>query len=179
MAMQTIEDINGELVTVDVTRPVWVDSVADGENNLATAFKSMQLLIAKWQKKHPSSDAPIILHLCNGNVEVQHQNEVIKQFQHIENLIFTNQSQAVVINYCLDSGEKCIFPSKTQQLATPSSKFIYHVSSLIPQSWLEYADNYISMPQTVTHSGLLVNAQLNEVLKFLDIEFTPSSRTKD
>ena len=152
-----IPDGAGGIVEVDVQQPVWIDPVEDADDaNMLGAFSCAKELVQKWISDYPEYPAPVIINISDGApyYDRKDSRECMKETAGVakEIMSLSNEDGNVLI-YNVQVGSILkkaeVFPNNRNKLAQEETKFLFDISSEVPESYLffasdlEYFDNEI------------------------------------
>lgn len=161
-----VPDIVGELVSVNMDMPVWVEPKAENGKPMSEAFEKIYFLIEKWINQNPNNFPPIVMNVTDG--EVKNQSDIKIAVNKVMNL-GTSDGKALVFNACITGLKASInvqFPSSASELTDQYTKFLFDISSEIPPRLFQAAQEVGLMPQANAR-GLVLNATTETLIKLL------------
>lgn len=165
---------DGGLTQINTKMPVWIDPIPDScreTTDMMGAFRLAQKEIEKWTNKHPNNPSPIIINISDGlpydgEDEVrcmQETTEIVNELKKIR----TEDGYVQIFNAMIGDGAKAIFPTSSDQLNTPESKFLYEISTEIPDSFNVAAKkNQLSYDKGAR--GAIYNADAEYLVKLIN-----------
>lgn len=136
-----MSDGAGGLVEVDHPMPVWVEPITeDGTTNMKGAFELAKAIIEKWIQDKPDNPAPVIINISDGLPYYDQMNpkdcmnETISVAKSIMDLS-VNDGNILIFNALIRAaGRNLTFPSSLDECTTEEAKFIFNISSTIPEA---------------------------------------------
>lgn len=138
---QKISDGAGGILEIDKSMPIWVDPIKeDGATNMKGAFEMAKEIIEKWISDKPNNPAPVIINISDGVPYFNHQGEEECKTQTIEvvnqiKAIDTADGKVQIFNAMIGNGTKVLFPASKEEISTDEGKFLYDISTEIPDSY--------------------------------------------
>lgn len=137
-------------------QPFWFDPVdVGGDANMLGAFSYAKALVQKWISDNPEYPAPVIINFSDGvpYYDGKDSRECMKETAGMAKEIMslsTEDGNVLIYNIQVDgnlTGAE-LFPSDRNKLAQEGTKFLFDISSEVPESCLEtvpksYADEKI------------------------------------
>lgn len=167
-----VEDGAGGLVEQKVKFPVWFDPIASGGTPMCQAFKLAHQLLQEWVSQHPNSYPPIVINITDGEAT---DGDPLPYARAISELS-TSDGNVVVFNCHISShsASPIIFPDSEAGLPDEYAKLLFQMSSILPESIRKTAEaeGYIVNERS---RGFAFNADLVELIRFLDIGTRPSN----
>ena len=165
-------DGNGGLYDVPKKSPVWVEPKNEGCTNMKGAFELAEGTIQKWLRNKPKNPAPVIINISDGVPYMQGQDEkkflddtidVAKRIKAID----TEDGKIQIFNAMLGDGKKFVFPTSECELDTPEGKFLYEISTEIPEAYRGAAakNNFSYQPGA---RGLICQCDGVDLIKLID-----------
>ncbi len=138
---QKISDGAGGILEIDKSMPIWVDPITeDGATNMKGAFEMAKEIIEKWIADKPQNPAPVIINISDGvpyfngldlDICKEQTIEVVNQIKSID----TEDGKVQIFNAMIGNGTKTRFPSSKTEISTEEGKFLYEISTEIPESY--------------------------------------------
>ena len=139
---QKISDGAGGLLTIDKSMPIWVEPITqDGATNMKGAFEMAKEIIEKWISDKPNNPAPVIINISDGVPYFQGLDVSVCMTQTID---VVNQIKAIdmadgkvqIFNAMIGDGQNTKkFPVSESELNSNEAKFLYEISTEIPESY--------------------------------------------
>lgn len=166
-----VDDGLGGLVDQEVKFPVWFDAVANGGTPMAGAFQLAHQLLQDWTGQHQSSFPPIVINITDGE-----SNEDPSPAAQALTSLSTNDGSVLLFNCHISDKQasSVVFPDKESALPDEFARSLYNISSLLPEGVRNAAsaEGFAVSPQS---RGFAFNADLVELIRFLDIGTRPSN----
>lgn len=138
---QKISDGAGGILEIDKNMPIWVDPITeDGATNMKGAFEMAKEIIEKWIADKPKNPAPVIINISDGvpyfngldlDICKEQTIGVVNQIKAIN----TEDGKVQIFNAMIGNGTKSVFPSSLNEISTDEGKFLYEISTEIPESY--------------------------------------------
>ena len=167
-----VDDGAGGLVNQSVKFPIWFEPVANGETPMSEALHQAHLLLQDWVSKHPNSYPPIAINITDGEAT---DGDPTPNGQAITNLATADGN--VLLFTCHISSHSAapiIFPGDEAGLPDDYARMLFRMSSLLPDK-LRQAAQSEGLNVGVQSRGFVFNADLVELIRFLDIGTRPSN----
>ena len=166
-----VDDGAGGLIDQTIKFPVWLEPVMDNGTPMAEAFKTAHQLLQTWIANHPDSYPPIVINITDG----EYNTDPTAEAQALTGLS-TSDGNTLLFN-CHISGHtsaQIVFPNSDAGLPDEWARKLFALSSLLPQSMSDSAigEGY---PIGADARGFAFNADLVELIRFLDIGTRPSN----
>lgn len=156
----------GGLAPQPVRFPVWFDSVADGPTPMAAAFEAAEGVLKQFIAVHPKSYPPTLLNLTDGRPSDANPLSIVERIHDLG----TSDGNVLVYNLLLSSDPTppVFFPADESKMADQYAKLLFRMSSELPAKLAAAAksDGYKIADGA---RGLVLNADLTSVVRFLDI----------
>lgn len=140
---QQMPDGNGGIINVERTQPIWVDPVADGLTNMSKAIELAKEIAEAWIQKQPESPAPVVINISDGLPYTGSGNEINETISSAKNLMNVSSLDGNVLLFNChieQNGANLIFPTNTSALRSDHAKFLFEISSIIPNEYKSAAD---------------------------------------
>jgi hypothetical protein len=166
-----VDDGAGGLIDQTIKFPVWLEPVMENGTPMGEAFTMAHQLLQTWIANHPDSYPPIVINITDG----EYNNDPTAEAQKLVSL-GTSDGNTLLFN-CHISGHTIapvVFPNSDAGLPDDWARKLFALSSLLPQSMSDSAigEGY---PIGVDARGFAFNADLVELIRFLDIGTRPSN----
>jgi hypothetical protein len=167
-----MDDGAGGLVNQTVKFPVWFEPVARGETPMSDALNQAYLLLQDWVSKHPNAYPPIAINITDGEAT---GGDPTPNAQAIRSLA-TTDGDVLLFNCHISSHStvSIIFPSDESGLPDDYARMLFRMSSLLPDK-LRQAAQSEGLNVGEQARGFAFNADLVELIRFLDIGTRPSN----
>lgn len=160
------DDGTGKLKVVNQNK--WFDPVCDGGTPMEGAFKIASEKLKEWAAKYPNSFPPIVLNITDGEPnnpdQAESEAQVLRQ-------ISTSDGDALLFNcHITATGETPIdYPSSDLGLSDDRAKWLFKISSEIPEKLISNANATGLSSVTSGSRGFVYNATAGKLVKFLRI----------
>lgn len=139
---QRISDGAGGIVTIDKNMPIWVEPITeDGATNMKGAFEMAKDIIEKWIAEKPDNPAPVIINISDGvpffqGLDIpecmQQTIDVVNQIKELN----TKDGKIQIFNAMIGDGKNTRkFPKSANDLDGEEARFLYEISTEIPESY--------------------------------------------
>jgi hypothetical protein len=167
-----VDDGAGGLVDQTIKFPIWFDPVAHGPTPMCQALDRAQQVMSGWVAQHPDSYPPIVINISDGEAtdgDPRPHAETLRQ-------LATRDGNLLLFNCHLSgsAGTPILFPESAAGLPDPHAEQLFEMSSVLPSRLREaaQAEGYAVGGQP---RGFAFNADLVELIRFLDIGTRPSN----
>lgn len=168
-----IPDGAGGLVEVKVKMPIWIEPIdKDRWTNMTGAFEMAKETVEAWMTDKPDNPAPVIINISDGRPYYDKKDiseceketiEVVNEIKAID----TNDGKIQIFNAMLGDGEKVIFPTSIDCLVSDEAKFLYEISTEIPEAYRSAAEKNELMYEAGAR-GAIYNADAEHLVKLID-----------
>ncbi len=161
-----VEDGAGGLVEETVRLPVWFEPVAENGTPMVEALRQTAAIVGTWATAHPNSFPPIVINITDGESTDGDPRPAAWTIADIE----TKDGKVLVFNAHLSSRPwaPVLYPSDTAGLLDEFAKQLFEMSSPLPPH-IKDAAKAEGYPIAGNARGFVFNADIVEVIKFLDI----------
>lgn len=132
----------GGIIEVDYPMPIWVEPITqDGATNMKGAFEMAKAIIEKWMQDKPGNPAPVIINISDGvpfydgKDVADCMKETIGVAQSIMNLSVADGNVLIFNALISAAGQNQVFPNSLEECTKPESKFLFEISSIIPDAY--------------------------------------------
>jgi hypothetical protein len=167
-----VDDGAGGLIDQAVKFPIWFDPVAHGGTPMCQALDRAQQLMSGWVAQHAESYPPIVINITDGEAtdgDPRPHAETLRQ-------LATSDGNLLLLNCHLSGAAAApvLFPESAAGLPDPYAEQLFEMSSILPARLREaaQAEGYAVGEQP---RGFAFNADLVELIRFLDIGTRPSN----
>jgi len=167
-----VSDGGGGLVEIEEQMPIFIEPVANGLTPMADALKFAKELIEGWLQKKPDNPAPIIINISDGlpytgtTVE-DGMNNAIKVAQEIQSISSNDGNPLIFNSHIGDGAVKSQFEESKSNIADEQAKFLFEISSKVPDSYKDAAkkQDFVVQPES---RGFVSNADPETFIKFIN-----------
>jgi len=157
----------GGLVEVDFNMPIWVDPVAENGTPMAEAFtEAHRVLSSAWLPSHPDSFPPIVINITDG---VPNDKKAAEAQARTLMSLQTSDGNLLLFNVHISDNKQAAetaLPSSGSALADDYARFLFEISSPLPDSLLAEAAKVGFNPQPGAR-GFVFNATPESLIKLL------------
>jgi hypothetical protein len=157
----------GGLVEVEFNMPIWVDPVAANGTPMAEAFaEAYRVLAGGWLPGHPDSFPPIVINITDG--EPNDSAAAAAEARRLMSL-HTSDGGVLLFNVHVSSNRtagEAALPSSAAALSDPYARFLFDISSPLPDALLAEAEKVGFAPQPGAR-GFVFNATPESLIKLL------------
>jgi len=166
------DDGAGSISEVKVKFPVWFDAKAAGATPMCKAFKLAQDTLTPWVAEHKYSFPPIIINITDGESTDGDPSADAAAVRALE----TQDGNALLFNCHISSaqGTSVLFADAEEGLPDQFAKLLFNMSSVLPEGIRDGAQRE-GFPVSGGSRGFAFNADLVELIRFLDIGTRPSN----
>ncbi|MDD2815510.1 MAG: VWA domain-containing protein [Thiotrichaceae bacterium] len=156
----------GGLVELDIQMPIWLEPKADNGTPMAEAFELAYKTIEDWIERYPDNFPPVVINITDGE-----PNDQSATFTAAKKVMEqkTSDGNVLVLNAHISdasAGEICL-PNTDGMFNNPYAKFLFSISSMLPDTLISAAEKAGFSPQT--HSrGFVFNAGPESMIKLLN-----------
>lgn len=168
-----VSDGAGGLVEISSKMPVWVEPIKDNLwTNMTAAFLMAKDLVEAWISDKPQNPAPVIINISDGtpyydqkdvNVCMKETINVVNQIKQLS----TEDGNVQIFNAMIGEGQKVVFPSSGSELITEEAKFLYEISTVIPDAYKRAAEKNQLVYQQGAR-GAICQADAELLIKLID-----------
>lgn len=168
-----VPDGAGGLVKTTMEMPIWVDPITeDGTTNMKGAFEQAKDILEKWVVDKPDSPAPVVINISDGvpywdrkPVEEckEETSAIVNEIQQLK----TSDGNVLVFNACIGDGIKSVFPTSESEAGDEEGKFLYEISSLIPEAY-DAAAKKVELQVRPDARGCIAGAEAVDLIKLID-----------
>mgnify|MGYP002626503580 CR=1 FL=1 len=167
---------NGGIIEVEVEQPVWVEPITqDGATNMKGALDLAKETVINWMNDHQDKDdpAPVIINISDG---VPYYDGLDVHFCMEETTIVANEimnlsnadGNVLIFNAMIEKdGAKSVFPNDINKLNEEEAKFLFNITSVIPDSYKgAAAKNGLEMMEN--SRGCIFQADAVQLIQLID-----------
>ena len=166
------DDGAGGLTEVKVKFPIWFDPKAAGSTPMCKAFQLAKETLEPWIEAHKYSFPPVVINITDGESTDGDPTADAENIRKLE----TQDGNALLFN-CHISGTKAesvLFADADEGLPDQFAKLLFSMSSVLPENIREGALRE-GFQVSEASRGFAFNADLVELIRFLDIGTRPSN----
>lgn len=166
------DDGAGGLTEVKVKFPIWFDPKAAGSTPMCKAFQTAKETLEPWIEAHKYSFPPVVINITDGESTDGDPTADAENIRKLE----TQDGNALLFN-CHISGTKAesvLFADADEGLPDQFAKLLFSMSSVLPENIREGALRE-GFQVSDASRGFAFNADLVELIRFLDIGTRPSN----
>ena len=129
----------GGLIEIDEDFPIWIEPKAECSSSMDIAFKRAYELCEKWVKYNKDSFPPLIINIVGGMPShIENTKLEAKKLMKLSN----NDGNVLLLNLYIVDGltNSIIFPHNNNMLPNNTSKFLYTISSILPDTLINEAN---------------------------------------
>jgi hypothetical protein len=165
-----VEDGTGGLVEERVRSPIWLDWAAQNGTPMCEALNRARSILALWTMMHPDSCPPIVINITDGEATDGDPRPAADDLKKLA----TSDGNLLLFNLHLSSrtGAPSLYPESEVGISDEFGRQLFQISSPLPPHIQEAAksESYLIGSQS---RGFVFNADIVEVIKFLDIGTRP------
>lgn len=171
-----VPDGCGGLVPINSKMPIWVEPIPEDRNlptNMKAAFELAQKTIEKWISDKPENPAPVIINISDGKpyYDKKDEKECVDETIGVVNqikAIMTNDGPVQIFNVMLREGPKIVLPSSVEDLSDDYSKFVFEISTEIPEGYKPAAKKNGLPDFEKGARGAVINADAEYLVKLIN-----------
>ena len=166
------DDGAGGIAEVKVKFPVWFDAKAAGSTPMCEALKMAHTTLTAWVANHPYSFPPIVINITDGEAT---DGDPMADAEALRNLS-TQDGNLLLLNCHISgtSADSILFADHDEGLPDQFAKLLFAMSSVLPDPIRESAQRE-GFKVSEKSRGFAFNADLVELIRFLDIGTRPSN----
>src|SRR2546426_4541086 len=166
------DDGAGGLTDIKVKFPVWFDPKAAGSTPMCKAFKLAHETLQPWVDVHKYSFPPIVINITDGESTDGDPTPDAESLRALE----TQDGKALLFNCHISGaqGSSVLFADAEEGLPDQFAKLLFNMSSVLPDGIRDSAQRE-GFPVSEGSRGFAFNADLVELIRFLDIGTRPSN----
>ncbi len=166
------DDGAGGLADIQVKFPVWFDPKAAGSTPMCKAFKLAHETMKPWVDAHKYSFPPIVINITDGESTDGDPSADAQALRALE----TQDGNVMLFNCHISNaqGASVLFADAEEGLPDQFAKLLFNMSSVLPEAIRSGAAS-AGFPVSESSRGFAFNADLVELIRFLDIGTRPSN----
>jgi hypothetical protein len=147
--------------------PVWIEPVCNGGTPMCAALQHVHGLLEWWISTHQESFPPMVIHITDG--ESTDGNPSGKAAKELTDL-YTHGGEVLLFNIHLSSqkAKSVVFPDRDWTPPNQFARLLFGMSSVLPDGVIQAAQEE-GLPVTAESRGFAFNANLKDLIRFLDI----------
>jgi hypothetical protein len=156
----------GGLVEVEIDMPIWLDSTANNGTPMAEAFEVAYDVAKEWIQKNPDNFPPVIINITDGEPnDEQKTRAAAKKIMDLN----TTDGNALILNAHISNANiaENKLPNSSTALHDQYAKFLFDISSMLPNPLIAAAQKVGFSPQMGAH-GFVFNAGPETMIKLLN-----------
>ena len=180
---QKMSDGNGGLLDVAVQRPIYFEPMADGLTPLAATLDVVKQVFGSFMEKNPNSPAPVAIILSDGMPRSKDTEDSVEEANAIAKAqeimaLECADGHPLIFNCHIGSGNnKCEFPATEDELPDEQAKFLFKISSEVPDSYRDAARKLeLDLPEHA--KGMVSNADPTTFIKFVNFGSSAANQDK-
>lgn len=161
-----VPDKAGGFIEVNMDVPVWVEPRAENGKPMAEAFEKVYSFTETWVKENQNGFPPIIINITDGEPDEPAKAKIAAN--KLMNLSTTN-GKTLLFNTHITGEEETTetqFPSKVSDISDPYAKFLFEISSELPEQLIWEAQKIGLSPQANAR-GIIFNGKAETIFKLL------------
>jgi hypothetical protein len=168
-----VDDGAGGVAPQSVKFPVWIDPVAQGGTPMCRAIAIAAQIVADWSDAHPQSFPVTILNITDGEStdgDPEHNAGVLRS-------LGTSDGTSLMYNIHVSttSKEPLRYPTNPAALPDNYARLLFRMSSTFPEHVRRYAQDAHGIALNADSRAMVLNADAEELVKFLDIGSRPAT----
>lgn len=167
-----ISDGAGGLLEIESPMPIWIEPTASGGTPMAEAFGLAHEWISAWAQEHSESFPPVVINITDGMPSDRSRAaaEAKRLMQ-----VGTKDGSLLLFNVHISgtAGAPTVTPSSAQQLPDDYAKFLFGLSSPIPDS-MRGAAVEEGLEGGAGARGFIYNADIENMIKLLSFGTSPT-----
>lgn len=165
-----LPDGAGGLIDTPTKFPIWFEPTAESDTPMTRAFQRAYDLVSRWITNHPNSFPPIVINITDGEATDGDPTPYAQKIKSLQ----TDDGNVLLFNCFISSSvaEPLLFPDSVSIIKEPYGKKMFEMSSTLPLAMTETAKQQ-GLPVSNTSKGFAYQADLREIIQFLDIGTRP------
>lgn len=166
------EDGAGGIAEIKVKFPVWFDAKAAGSTPMCEALKLAYTTLEPWVAQHQYSFPPMVINITDGESTDGDPSADAASLRSLS----TQDGHVLLLNCHISgtAGESILFADAEEGLPDQFAKLLFSMSSVLPPAIRESAQRE-GFRVNENSRGFAFNADLVELIRFLDIGTRPSN----
>jgi hypothetical protein len=173
---KSVPDGAGGLVKTTAKFPIWFSSVAGWNTPMCKAFEYAYGVLEGWCANNPNSFPPIVINISDGESTDGDPTSAASRLTTLS----TNDGQVLLFNCHLSEARSTpvVFPDSEVGLPNEFAVTLFQISSVLPEILRNEAEKE-GFAVSEKSRGFAFNADLTDLIKFLDIGTRTTNQTKD
>ena len=172
--MKKQSDGAGGVVEIPYKMPVWVEPITqDGATNMKGAFEMAKAIVRKWMEDKPGHPAPVVINISDG--APYYDNKTVEGCMDETTLsakelmdLHSDDGNVLLFNAMIKkAGQNLVFPSGLQEGSTPEARFLFNISSEIPEAYYAAAAKN-GFPVEAESRGCIFEADGVQLVSLID-----------
>ena len=169
---QKVSDGNGGLIEINVQNPIFIEPIAEGYTPMGKALELAKQKINNRLIQHPNYPAPVIINISDG-LPYEGKNAQTSELEAINAakaimLLSCDDGNPLIFNAHIgDSKDICICSASESELPDNQAKFLFTISSKIPNSYKDAAKKQ-ELNIKADSKGFVSNADPETFIKFIN-----------
>lgn len=156
----------GGLVEVEIEMPIWLEPKADNGTPMEKAFMEARKVIQYWITKNPDNFPPVVINITDG--EPNDQQATQRAAEEVFRLSTSDGNVLILNAHISDANAAEIqLPNSENGLHNDFAKFLFRISSILPETLLTAATTAGFSPQPNAR-GFVFNAGPETMVKLLN-----------
>lgn len=156
--------------------PMWIKpTYEDGATNMKEAFELAKKIIEKWITTCPNNPAPVIINISDGhpyynNMDYQKCMQETKDVVNQIKILDTNDGKVQIFNVMIGNGDpSCVvkFPINDNDCKNDESRFLFDISTQIPESYIEEARHKFGITCEQGAKGVIYQANDTDIVDLI------------
>lgn len=170
--IKKIPDGAGGLVDQQVRFPIWFEALASGGTPMCKAINQAKNVVEQWLTQHPNCFPPIVINITDGESTDGDPTSEAADLRRTS----SSDGETLLFNLHLSARNSAAisYPSDDSALPDRFAQQLFKMSSTLPRYMVDVASKE-GMGVCEGARGFVFNANLVELIKFLDIGTRPSA----
>ncbi|MCS7016344.1 MAG: VWA domain-containing protein [Gemmatales bacterium] len=150
--------------------PIWLEPVADNGTPMCEALRVAYAILEPWVTQHPNSFPPTVINITDGQPT---DGDPLPEAQRIQQLT-TKDGNVLMFNVHISetTANPIYYPDDESRLPDDYARMLFRMSSALPSHMVQAAQQE-RMPVTSASRGFVFNANMSDVIRFLNIGTRP------
>ena len=171
------DDGGGDLIARKVPFPIWFEPAAYGITPMREAIELASRLVSRFIRQYPNCHPPVVINITDGAPDSP-PKDVEDAAEDLRSLASSDGEVLMFNLHVSDLPNAPIeYPVSDSCLPDHRSRMLFNMSSIIPEPMRELAGQ-LGFELKPKSRGMVFNADLTSVIRFLRIGTVPSQRTK-
>lgn len=167
-----VDDGAGGLIEQTIKFPIWFDSIADNGTPMCEGLRCAQRILQDWVGRHQASYPPTVINISDGEAGDGDPEPIAQSIMQMG----TSDGNVLLFNCHVSShpAPSIQYPDREDSLPDQFAKALFRMSSALPAGLIDAARSE-GFPVTDRSRGFVFNAELTDLIRFLDIGTRPSN----